>query len=116
MATQRVPKEFVNSAKGGEDLSTKTFYLAHMESDETIELATAGELVAGVIQEGKNTGEYSTYQHGGIAKVVTGAGVRAGQRVQSDALGRAIEGSSNAFGTSISDVPSAGMIVEVQLD
>ena len=116
MATQRVPNDFLNSAVGGEDLSAKTHFLVAIESDATIELAVEGERVAGVIQEGKAAGLSSTYQHGGVAKVVTGAGVRAGQRVQSDALGRAIEGSSNAFGTAISDVPSANMLVEVQID
>ena len=115
MATQRVPEEFTNTAVSNADLSAKNLYFAQIQSDGTVDLPGADGVVNGVIQEGAATGLSTTYQFGGIAKVVTGAGVRAGQKVASDALGRAVEGSTNSPGTAITSVDSAGMVVEVQL-
>jgi len=115
MSTKRTPTEFTDAREAGEDLSEKVGYLVHMETDGVVELAVAQEIVAGVVIEGATAGKSCTFQHGGLASVVSGAGIIAGNKVESDALGRAVQGTTNAFGTAMTSVPSAGMMVEVQL-
>lgn len=87
----------------GEDLSEKLYFLAHVDTDKRIVLAGAGEIVFGAITETAIEDKPVTIQFGGVAKVVCGAAVTAGQEVASDAAGEAIPkaGANYGFGIAL---------------
>ena len=75
----------------GADLSDKLYYLAKVDTDGDIILASAGtDSVLGAISETAAQDHPVTVQFGGIAKVIAGAAITAGARVTSDGNGKAV--------------------------
>lgn len=98
------------------DLTEKVFYCAKVNADGELDLAGSGDFVNGIIYEGAIAGDPSTVQRSGVAKVAAGAAITAGAKVQSNADGKAIEGSTNSFGVALTSVTAENQIVEVQID
>ncbi len=74
----------------GADLSGDLNKFAHIDADGDVVLAGAGEHVLGTIIEAAVADKPVTVLFGGIAKVICGGTVTAGQRVASDAAGLAV--------------------------
>ncbi len=117
MATQKQDGLFTDTAVGGADLTGKEFLFCTRETDGTITLADAGEVIAGVISEGKAAGLHSSFNTGGGWLKVIAAGVIAiGDQVQAGANGKAISGATNNFGRARSATSADGQLVEVVPD
>lgn len=105
----------------GADLTGKLHYLVkYHTTDNQCVLATAGDIVAGVIMEEANStvvGKPVSVQRSGVAKVLVGAvAVAAGDKVAADASGLAITyASGSAFGSAITG-GAAGTVISVALD
>jgi hypothetical protein len=99
----------------GHDLTGKERRCAARDASGNFRLAQLGEVVAGVIQEGKIAGKSSTVMTGGMAKCIAGGAITPGQAVQSGGDGVVIAGATNSFGTSRNSAFS-GEMVEVWMD
>jgi hypothetical protein len=115
MAVQKQDGFLTDCRPAAEDLRDKEYHLATRNASNEFALSTSGEIVAGVIQEGKNTGLWSTVMNGGLAKVVASASWTPGQRMQAGAGGTCVPGTTNSFGTSRNSGAS-GEMCEVWLD
>lgn len=71
------------------DLSTKQHFFVKVDSNGKVALAGANELAIGVLQNDPKTDEAATVRVHGITKVVAGAAISKGDRVGSDANGKA---------------------------
>lgn len=81
-----------------------------------IRLAQAGEQVAGVLQEGKAVGLYSSFATSGYPlKVIASQAFTVGQAVQAGADGSAIVGTTNQVGVA-RNACASGEMVEVMWD
>jgi hypothetical protein len=102
----------------GADLSAKQSYLAKIASDGDLELASAAtDSVIGVVTEGAVADKPATVQFGGIAKVICGGSITAGNRLTSDGDGKAVATSSagnRVFGIAL-ESGSANEIIPVLL-
>lgn len=114
MATQRMNAEDTDARPSAEDLTGKEMRFATRNSDGEFELCGAAGVIAGVIQEGKDVGLSSSIAWGSTLRVIAGAAVGAGERVNSDNEGRAVEGTVNSFGISVGACSNAGEVIEVQ--
>ena len=81
----------------GADLSTSLNLLAHVDTDGDLVLAGAGEHAIGTIIEGAVADKPATVQFGGIAKLVCGGTVTAGERVASDGAGKGVTATTGDF-------------------
>lgn len=117
MATQKQDGLFTDAAVGAADLTGKEGRFCTRASDGKINVSTAGAVIAGVISEGKAADLYSSFNTGGgWLKVIAGAAIAIGDKVQSDANGLAVTGSSNPFGIAKSATSASGEYVEVVPD
>jgi hypothetical protein len=73
------------------DLSAKQFFLVTVDSNGKAALSGAGEQSLGVLQNDPTSGKGAAVRVMGVTKVVYGAGVTAGDKVTSDASGKAIK-------------------------
>ncbi len=87
MATQ-TPKD-LDARVSAVDLTGKEYFLAIIDSSGEYDLAGLGENAVGTIQEGKAAGLSSTVALGGVVKCVAGTAIAAGDKVASDAAGKA---------------------------
>src|SRR5262245_48848434 len=97
MATPAVTEAMtiIGSLKAGSDLRTKQFLFVNMSTtDLQIALAGAGGQIIGVLYNTPNTGEAAAVVTAGITKVEAGGTVTAGDRVKSDASGKAVTAAS----------------------
>ena len=78
----------------GADLSGALNKFAHVDADGDIVLAAAGEHVLGTITEAAVENKPVTVQFGGIAKIICGGTINAGERVASDGAGLGVAASS----------------------
>lgn len=115
MAIQKQVGAFTDARPSGADLRGKEYYLASRDASGNFVLAVADGIVAGVIQEGKNTTYWSTVMTGGIAKVVAGGAVTPGQRMKAGAGGACVAGTTNSFGVS-RNACFSGEMCEVVMD
>ncbi len=115
MAVQRQDGAQTDAKESAEDLRGKELYFATRDTDGNFALCGAGEKIAGVISEGRNTGYHTSINTGNQLKAVAGGVITAGDNVQSDADGKASSGSTNALGTAMNTV-IAGEVVEIQVD
>lgn len=116
MGTTRHDSAFADCRPGQIDLTEKVNYLAKRTSLDEVELSAEGDVVCGVITEGKAAGYNSTFQRGPQGKCVAGGAIAIDDRIQSDSAGRAITGTSNSFGRAISATTAAGQIVMFEWD
>ena len=115
MAIQKQVGAFTDARPSGADLRGQEYHFASRDASGNLVLASAGGIVAGVIQEGKNTTYWSTIATAGILKVVAGAGITPGQRVQAGAGGTAVPGVTNSPGVARNTCFS-GEMAEIQMD
>ena len=115
MAVQKQDGLFTDARPGGADLTGKERLLAKRDSNGDLVLAQVGDIVAGVIQEGKAAARWSTIMTGGMTKVIAGETISEGVRVQAGADGVAVAGTTNSFGVSRNQVNS-GELLEVIMD
>ena len=87
MATQTPEK--LDARVSAVDLTAKEYFLAVIDSSGEYDLAGIGEDAVGTIQEGKAAGLSSTVAQGGVVKCVAGVAIAAGDKIASDAVGKA---------------------------
>lgn len=118
MATQKQDGLHTDSALGAADLTGKEMLFCTRETDGTISVADSGEVVAGVISEGKIARLRSSFNMAGNPwlRVIAGGVIAIGDQVQAGSNGVAISGGSNPFGRARSATTAAGQIVEVVPD
>lgn len=115
MSVTRSDSAFRDARPSGANLTGKEFYLAKRDSSGNFVLAGSGDIVAGIIYEGKDTNYWSTVVTGGLFKVVAGEALTEGVKVAAGAGGTAVAGTTNSFGVTRNQV-SSGEIVEVMMD
>jgi fructose-1,6-bisphosphatase/sedoheptulose 1,7-bisphosphatase-like protein len=115
MATQKQDGLFTDTGESAADLTDKEFYFCKRET-AGISLAGDGDVIAGVISQGRTTGKHTSFNTGGgWLKVIAGSAISIGDNVQSDADGKAKTGSTNPFGKA-RNAAAAGEFVEVVPD
>jgi len=114
MTTQRMNAEDTDARPSASDLTGKEMRFATRNSDGEFALCGAAGIIAGVIQEGKPVGQSTSIAWGSTLRVIAGAAVATGVRVNSDSEGRAVAGTTNSFGVSASAALAAGEVIEVQ--
>lgn len=87
MAIQKIHESLVYAANAGEDLSAKLNYLAKIDTDGDIILATAGSAGFPII-EAAALNSSATIQFGGIGKAIAGASFNAGVDLAADSDGK----------------------------
>jgi hypothetical protein len=83
-----------------------------------VDLAGAGDLVAGVISEGKAAGLHTSFKTGNILKVLAGEAIAVGDQIGSGAngLARTAVSGDDLCGTAISAASEAGVVFDMQFD
>ena len=95
------------------DLTGKLFYLAKLDATGQFVLAGSGDAVFGAIIEEAVAGKPATVLYNGLSKVIAGASIAAGDRLQSDVNGKAITLAGGVgFGMAVSGPHVAGDIFE----
>ncbi len=115
MAVQKQDGFFTDCKESAEDLRGKEFCFATRNSTGKLELCGAGEKIAGVISEGRDTGYHTSINTGGQLKAIAGGAINPGDNVQSDGSGHAISGSTNMLGVAM-NVVAQGEYVEIAVD
>lgn len=101
----------------GADLSAEQYKLVKVTTNG-VEVAGAGELSVGVLQQGETTGNaVSVWGVGSVSKVIAGAAVAQGARVTSDATGRAVTAASGNYiaGVCLTESANADELVTVYI-
>lgn len=100
MAVQKQDGLHTDQGVSASDLTGQEFHFCKRQGDGTIEICGDGELMAGVISEGKKAGYHTSFNTKGnpILKVVAASAISRGQQVQSATGGKAKAGSNNPFG------------------
>jgi hypothetical protein len=105
--------------EAGGDLSAGQFRFVELAADAQVDLvAAAGGDAVGVLQNDPSAaGRAATVAVLGVSKVVAGAAVAAGARVQSDDEGRALAAASGdvVLGRALTAASAAGEVIEVLL-
>lgn len=103
MAVAKVPEWALHTADAAADLSASTNVnkLLTMNDAGKVNIASTNQVVVGTVIEGAAADKPVTYQFAGIAKVIAGGTVRAGQKVAANSAGKAVEGSTNPFGIAL---------------
>ena len=112
MTIFKYPEGLSYARNAGADLSGDLNKIAHVDTDGDIVLAGAGEHAIGTIIEAAIADKPVTIQFGGIAKVILGGTVTAGQRVASDAAGLGVNAGS-ADDYEIGTALTSGLVNEV---
>lgn len=115
MAVQKQDGWATDARPSGEDLTGKEFRFCKREADGDVVLCGAAEVIAGVISEGKATGLWSSFNTGGMLKVISGGVIAVGDLVGSGAAGVGISGAANPAGRA-RNAAVAGEYVEVMVD
>lgn len=115
MAVQKQDGLHTDVAESNTDLTGKELRFCTRLADGKLEVAGAGELVAGVISEGRPIGKHTSYNTEGnpILRVIAGEALDRDELVSSDAEGRAVVGTANVFGRVRNPVAAAGEVVEI---
>jgi hypothetical protein len=116
MAVQRQDGWGTDAKESAEDLRGQEYKFATRNAAGKLELCGAGEKIAGVISEGRDTGYHTSINTAGQLKAIAGGAIAVGDNVQSDSGGRAVTGSTNPLGTAINQVFAEGQYVEINVD
>lgn len=91
MAWESVVDGLQYARNAGADLSAKLFYIAKLDTDEDVNLATAAsDKIIGVIREAALENAPVTVQFGGVGKVIAGGAIVAGDLITADGSGKGI--------------------------
>lgn len=116
MATQEALTCITREA--GADLSAKQYHFVNMSSDGQVDaVASAGAQGIGVLQDKPTAaGQAACIAVYGVSKVVAGADVTAGNRVQADGNGKAIAATTGDFVMGVAlTAGNSGDLIEVLL-
>lgn len=116
MAVQRQVGSQMDAKPSVSDLRTRLYRFAKRVAGG-FDLCGAGQLAAGVIQEGKNIGEHTTIATGNQLKVVAGGAIPPASAVTSDAEGRAVVAAAGneVLGQSMNETARAlGELCEIE--
>lgn len=116
MAVQKQDGLHTDVAESGADLRGKEDRFCRRGSDGKVILCGAGEVIAGVISEGRDTGYHTSFNTPGnpILRVVGGEALAQNAEIESGADGVAVAGSTNPIGKARKATSGAGVIVEVE--
>ncbi len=116
MATQQ--PQNLDARISAADLTGKEYYLAVVDSSGEYDLAGLGENAVGTIQEGKAAGLSSTVALGGVVKCVAGTAIAAGDKVASDAAGKAkvVATTEHVVGVAMTAAGADLVVFELALD
>jgi hypothetical protein len=104
--------------EAGADLSAKQYFLVAIASDGQIDPAGDGANVDGVLQnDPDDAGKAATVRISGVSKVVCGAAITKGDKVASDAAGKAVTAASSdrVIGRALQTTTADGQILAVLL-
>lgn len=91
MAIEQVVGSLQFAPLAGANLTGKLMLFAKMSADNTVVVAAAAtDSIVGVIREENVQGKPVTVQFGGIAKVIAGGTIVAGNRITADSNGKAV--------------------------
>jgi hypothetical protein len=115
MSVQKQDGLHTDTGVSASDLTGLEFRFCKRQGDGTIEICGDGEVVAGVISEGKKAGYHTSFNLKGnpILKVVAASAIGRGQQVQSATAGKAKAGSTNPAGRA-RNIAAAGEMVEIE--
>lgn len=119
MAVQKQDGLHTDVGESNADLTGKEDLFCKRLADGKIDLCGAGELVAGVISEGRPAGKHTSFNTDGnpILRVIAGGALDRGDLVSSGAGGVAVEGTANVFGRVRNPLAAvAGDVVEIMPD
>ena len=94
---EKIHESFLWARNAGADLSEKLHYFAKVDTDGDIVLCGDGEAALGVIYEAAAENKPVTVQFGCIGKVIAGGAITAGNRIASDAEGKAVAAAVGDF-------------------
>lgn len=117
MATEKFTGSQTDSALSDADLRHKELRFCKRTATG-VNIAGAGERVAGVISEGKNIGLYTSFKTGNILKVIASAAIAAGAQVASAADGavRTAVAGDNVCGSANVAASGAGVVIDITFD
>lgn len=114
MAVQKQDGLHTDTGVAASDQTGLEFRFCKRQGDGTIEICGDGEVIAGVISEGKKAGYHTSFNTKGnpILKVTAAAAIGRGQQVQSATGGKAKAGAANSFGRARNNA-AAGEMCEI---
>jgi hypothetical protein len=116
MAIFKLVEGLTYAVEAGADLSTSLNRFVKINSSNQVVLAGSGDKVLGTLFEVAALNGPASVQFGGIAKVIAGAAVAAGARVQSDGNGAAITLAAGvSAGMALFAASAAGEVIPVAL-
>lgn len=116
MAIFKLVEGLTYAVEAGADLSSSLNRFIKINSSNQAVLAGSGDKVLGTLFEVAALGGPASIQFGGIAKVVAGAAITAGSRVQSDGNGAAITLAAGvSAGIALFAAAAAGEVIPVAL-
>lgn len=101
MAVQRQDGLFTDAKESASDLTGKEGLFATRTTTGKFDLCGAGGAIAGVISQGRPAGNHTSINTGGQLKAIAGDTITAGDKIESDSSGHAVQGTTNPFGTAI---------------
>lgn len=117
MATEKFTGSQTDSALSDADLTGKTLRFCKRTATG-VNLAAAGNKVAGVISEGKGIGLHTSFKTGNILKVIAGEDIAVGDQIGSGAngLARTAVVGDNVCGVANSAASAAGVVFDMTFD
>ena len=116
MAVQKQDGALTDARPSGADLRGKEMYLVKDDGNGNVVLCGDQEIVAGVISEGRDEDQWTSFNTGGLLKCVASAAISAGAKVCAAADGKVKAGTTNALGVARNDVANDLEIVSVWVD
>lgn len=116
MAVQKQDGLHTDVMESATDLTGKEDLFVTRNSEGKAELCGEGEVIAGVISEGRAAGYHTSYNTKGnpILRVTAGEALAVGTEVQSNSAGQAMAGSTNPIGKTRSAAGNSGEIVSIE--
>jgi hypothetical protein len=116
MAVQKQDGLHTDTMESAEDLRGKEDYFVTRNASGKAELCGDGEVISGVISEGRDVGYYTSYNTKGnpILRVIAGAPIAIGAEVQSNADGKAVTGTTNPIGRAREAASAANVVIAVE--
>lgn len=116
MARQKQDGLHTDVGESAVDLRGKEDRFCRRDATGKIVLCANGEVISGVISEGRDAGYHTSFNTRGnpILRVIAGEALAQNAEVQSGADGVAVAGATNAFGRARLAVSGAGVIAEIE--